>query len=329
VAQGRVDTLNISLVAHNLAVMSVKGETMEEEIMLESSPFHILELWQQAERTDARLATVESSLHEVQNSLQLWGGMLQDGLADLRVEIQAVKHAQRHVHLMHLGNEKEDVSKLSERLSKAEQQLQTLERKGQEEPEIDALMFKLEQHLQETWKHPENTISSLARTSLNESWPRLLQNPSTQNAKSFPLARVASAVHAKTLCRTPAGRTSISVVPNANHQLDTCKWLAANQKVMSSEGSEDSRHHQRTSKEKGSVQGNPSQPACILVQSCLHAASAPASLLMCNRQYLAGTCDNNLVERLLPPTFARHVPQFPKFVQSKEGRVCGNRTGVC
>jgi len=148
------------------------------------------DLWNGSDRMEARLSAVESGLREVQNSMRLWSGIVQDGLADLSVEIQAVKQWQRRIHQLHLDHEKEDVSDASERLVKA-----------QEEPELGQRMSKFEQQMREM----HETIQKLqfkqlhdvredrnglnqTYDMLNESWLRLPQSPCTQHVEFHPVS---------------------------------------------------------------------------------------------------------------------------------------------
>lgn len=102
---------------------------------------HVAQLLQHLEKTDSRLSVVESALRQVQGSMHTWSDIVQEGLADLSVQVHAVKIG-RNIESM-------DDSKASVRLSKVEKQVQSMQMEGQEAMELDARIVKLEKQLQE------------------------------------------------------------------------------------------------------------------------------------------------------------------------------------
>jgi len=114
----------------------------------------IVELWTQLEQRDRRLSLVESNLKQVQGGLQIWSGIVQDGFADLSVQVKAATTGRRISQQIQLLETKTtDISELSDRLSKVEQQMQTMEVKAQQRPEVGELISQAMQQLQELQAH--------------------------------------------------------------------------------------------------------------------------------------------------------------------------------
>jgi len=110
------------------------------------SAISIADVWEQLERRDARLSLVESSLKQVQRQVTTWSGIVQDGFADLSVQINFAM-GRRHLDQCHLLDMRtEGDSQLSDRLSNLEQQAQAMQMKF---PEMIAQTSQAKQQLEE------------------------------------------------------------------------------------------------------------------------------------------------------------------------------------
>eukprot|EP00419_Tripos_fusus_P062272 CAMPEP_0172917904 /NCGR_PEP_ID=MMETSP1075-20121228/199150_1 /TAXON_ID=2916 /ORGANISM="Ceratium fusus, Strain PA161109" /LENGTH=334 /DNA_ID=CAMNT_0013777447 /DNA_START=12 /DNA_END=1016 /DNA_ORIENTATION=+ len=112
-----------------------------------SSSIH--EVWKLLEAMDRRQSSLESNVRDLRNTVQLWSDIIQEGLADLSVQMKVVTLKHRCEQRMHSNIQAEDESTVIEQLSNIEQRKQTKHSKIQEGPEFDAHMCKAEKQLQE------------------------------------------------------------------------------------------------------------------------------------------------------------------------------------
>jgi len=125
---------------------------METAQMLDSTcaSASIVELWNQLEKRDARLSRVESSLKQVQAKVTTWSGIVEEGLADLSVQIDIATKGRLSFRERRLFEMKrEDDSELTDRLSKVEQQVQAVQAKARERCELIAQMSRTKQQVEE------------------------------------------------------------------------------------------------------------------------------------------------------------------------------------
>jgi len=113
----------------------------------DSATISAMTIEEQLEGRDSRLLVLESSVREVQNSMQIWSNIIQDGLADLSMQVKAAMQGCR-VRRLHVESELEDDSSISERLSKVEQQMQRLQTRVRADLEGGARIVKLEREMQ-------------------------------------------------------------------------------------------------------------------------------------------------------------------------------------
>jgi len=137
-------------------MVEVNGVTPLWVRVSESGPFpNSVDLRRQMETKegkDSRLSVVElslrevqSNLREVQDSVRVWTGIVQEGLADLSMKIKVITHGNRSVERQHLTSVTED----SERLSKVEQQLHAMETSVHAYPDLVARISMAERQLKE------------------------------------------------------------------------------------------------------------------------------------------------------------------------------------
>eukprot|EP00419_Tripos_fusus_P016380 CAMPEP_0172743664 /NCGR_PEP_ID=MMETSP1074-20121228/132856_1 /TAXON_ID=2916 /ORGANISM="Ceratium fusus, Strain PA161109" /LENGTH=367 /DNA_ID=CAMNT_0013574427 /DNA_START=23 /DNA_END=1126 /DNA_ORIENTATION=- len=124
---------------------------MEEVKLPECGPslVSVGELHKQLETRDSRLSAVETNLRNVQNSIQIWSTIIQDGLADLSVQVKVASQDGRFMQHMHLGRETGDDSAISKRLSEMEQKMEAIHTNVPDSPPLVARLAKAEQTLQE------------------------------------------------------------------------------------------------------------------------------------------------------------------------------------
>jgi hypothetical protein len=120
------------------------------------APVKVMEFHRQLESTDLRLSAAESSLRELRDSMQIWTAIIQDGLADLSVQVKVAPQHHGSTQPMHLSHETGDdsniLSRLLEkttRLLEVDQQVRATHAAVRETPELFARIHKAERLLQE------------------------------------------------------------------------------------------------------------------------------------------------------------------------------------
>jgi len=106
-------------------------------------------LYRQLEQRDSRLSALETSLRDVQQSIQMWSAIIQDGLADMSVKVKLASQDPGFMQQVHLGSETWDDSKIWKRLSEVEQKVEAMQSDALEIPRRVASMAKAEHKLQE------------------------------------------------------------------------------------------------------------------------------------------------------------------------------------
>jgi len=140
---------------------------MAEHGSLQYDPFPVcIGGWQKLVEThEARLLVMESSRLEVRDSIRVWSNILQEGLADLSMQMKAISQVIRWVQQRHPETATEIDSVVSRNLFKVEEQMQAMSRKIQEDPDVVARLSKVEERLQilqstiqETQRHSHQEV---------------------------------------------------------------------------------------------------------------------------------------------------------------------------
>jgi len=170
----------------------------------------VTEPYRQVHDTDSRLLAVEAGLRDVQNSVQIWSNITQDGLADLSVKVNVVSQDRFVKQQRNFESETMDDSKILSRLYEVEQQLRALQVDSEETLPLMEYICRLEQKLQEFQEnvramptnHWANHLKSQDnREKLQEyskmivdsgSVPNISGNVSSSIGNSLPLSRQAS-----------------------------------------------------------------------------------------------------------------------------------------
>jgi len=117
---------------------------------------NVLNLHRQLQSTDLRLSAAESSLQELRNSQNIWTTIIQDGLADLSVQVKVASQGPRSMTPARLSIETGEDSKILNRLLEVvnrlfevEQQMRVTQAMVKATPELAARIDKAERLLQE------------------------------------------------------------------------------------------------------------------------------------------------------------------------------------
>jgi len=114
-----------------------------------SLPSSIAELCKKLESHDSRLQAMEFSLQQVQDGTRIWSNIVQEGLADLNIQTQAISHQFLTVQKRNLEMAMENDTAVSKRLFVLEKQMQGVQTMFQDDPDAVARLLKTERQLQE------------------------------------------------------------------------------------------------------------------------------------------------------------------------------------
>jgi len=110
---------------------------------------NLADLMKHLESRDSRLSTVELSLQTIEDTVQIWSRITQDGLADLSVQVKAATQGGHFMQQKHSATKVDDYSQVCERLSNVEKQVQTMQTTAQNVLALSARISKAEHQLLE------------------------------------------------------------------------------------------------------------------------------------------------------------------------------------
>lgn len=187
--------------------MNIGGVKLRDCVATTSSTL-IVELREQLESRDSRLSVVESSVREVQNSMQIWSDIIRDGLADLNMQMKAATQGPR-VRPKHVESASEDDFNVFERLSKVEQRMQTMQTMAQEDCELNARIVSFEKRMQALQGNMTEMQDQCFRV-LQDSFDKLNERLNVLTEKGPILGRSDSLQNLHECCRSMQRHVGIS-----------------------------------------------------------------------------------------------------------------------
>lgn len=112
-------------------------------------PSSVVGLCEDMELHESRFQVIESSLRDMQDDMRIWRDLVQEGLADLSIQLKAMSQQSRVAQKRNLEVVMEKDAAVSKRLFEVEKQMQGIQMTIQKDPNVVARLCTTERHLQE------------------------------------------------------------------------------------------------------------------------------------------------------------------------------------